>query len=177
MKTALKKIFALGLLCAVAFLPLHAQTNDSDEPSTKSLVELEKKKIENEKDIAESRIDAQRLMVHDLAWNSWVLFAIAALVFGSVKNKRRHETIRLMVEKGTPLSPEVLGALQGRSRLRVRANYDKQGYLSWGLTLVAVGVGLLIISGKVGWIVLLIGVVDLILWAMDRGSSNNTPTT
>jgi hypothetical protein len=138
--------------------------------------DLEKTRLDNEKAMANSRSDAHRLIVHDLAWNSWVIFAIAIFFFGYLKDKRRHETIRMMIEKGTPMTPELLDGLRKKPRLGVRG-YDPQGYLCWGITEVLVAIALMICfhsgGGRIaGWIVLAVGVANLILWCIERAHSN-----
>ena len=197
MKTTLKKFIAILLLSVLGFASLPAQTNlpEAVELSAKDSAEIMKKKLEIEREITRTKLDiekeitktkldiekqlalnqqdAVKMMVHDLAWNSWVLFAIAAVFFAQLKARMRHETIRQMIEKGVPLSPELLQGLKGRSRLGARSSYDQHGYLFWGVILLAVGIGLLLVSGKVGWIVLLVGIAELILWNVDRNSQNN----
>jgi len=143
--------------------------------------ELESAKLDNDKQVAINRTDSGKMMVHDLAWNSWVLFAISIFFFGYLKDKRRHDTIRLMIEKGTPITPEVLDGLRKKPRLGARA-YDPQGYLCWGVTEVLVAGGLMIafpyVAGAraAAWIVLAVGVANLILWLIDRAHSNGRQT-
>src|SRR5215471_13410639 len=105
MKTTLRKFIAILSLSVLGFAALPAQTNfpEAAELSAKDSVEIAKKKLELEKDITVNRDDARKMMVHDLAWNSWVLFAIAALYFGHLKARMRFDVIRQMVEKGVPL--------------------------------------------------------------------------
>ena len=139
--------------------------------------DLEKTRLDNEKAMTNSRSENHRLVVHDLAWNSWVMIVIAIFFFGYLKDKRRHETIRMMVEKGTPITPEVLDGLRKKPRLGVRT-YDPQGYLCWGITEVLVGIALMIAfphnggARGAGWIVLAVGVANLILWFIERAHSN-----
>jgi len=138
--------------------------------------DLEKTRLDNEKQMANSRSDNHRSIVHDLAWNSWVLFVVAIFFFGYLRDKRRHETIRLMVEKGTPITPELLDGLRKRSRFGARS-YDPQGYLCWGITETLVAIALMIAfpygGGRTaGWIVLAVGLANLILWVIDRAHSN-----
>jgi Domain of unknown function (DUF6249) len=136
--------------------------------------DLEKTRLDNEKQMANSRSDNHRSMVHDLAWNSWVILVIAFFFFGYLKDQRRQETIRLMVEKGTPLTPELLDSLRKK---RQRAAYDPQGYLCWGVTMTFVAIALMIAfpygAGRTaGWIVLAVGAANLILWLIERAYSN-----
>ena len=136
--------------------------------------DLEKTRLDNEKQMANSRSDNHRSMVHDLAWNSWVILVIAFFLFSYLKDQRRQETIRLMVEKGTPLTPELLAGLRKKPQ---RAVYDPQGYLCWGVTMTFVAIALMIAfpygAGRTaGWIVLAVGVANLILWFIERAYSN-----
>jgi hypothetical protein len=157
------------------------QDNDKD---------IQKTKLDNEKAIQETKLDDEKAMaqshadmVRALAWNSWVLFATAfvfvAYVAGNIKDKRRHETIRLMVEKGTPITPELIEAM--RKKNRGSGTHDPKGYLCWGITETLVAIALLICfpagGGHIaGWIVLAVGVANLILWLIDRAHSNSGQT-
>jgi hypothetical protein len=120
------------------------------------------------------------LIIHDLAWNSWVVLVIAIFFFGYLKDKRRHETIRLMIEKGTPMTPELLDGLRKKSRLG-RSTYDPNGYLCRGIVGTLVAIALMISfqwgAGRfAGWIVLAVGVAHLILWVIERAHSNGGPS-
>ena len=143
--------------------------------------DIQKTRLDNEKQMINSRSDNRRSMVHDLSWNSWVVFAIvfgvAGLYVSNQRDQRRHETIRLMIEKGTPVTPELLDGLRKRSRLGAKA-YDSQGYLCWGVTEVLLAIVFLVIFPRggwhiAGWIVLAVGVANLILWFIDRANSND----
>jgi hypothetical protein len=204
MRTLFNKLSAGWLLCFLAILPLLAQDTSSIEANTNkppamsealqkqklgldrdlektrmdNEKDLEKTRLDNEKSMANARSDNHRSIVHDLAWNSWVVFAIAVFFFGYLKDKRRHETIRLMIEKGTPITPEILEGLRKKSRLGGSKRYDSNGYLCWGVTEVLVAIALIISfssgGGRIaGWIVLAVGVANLILWLIDRAHSNN----
>jgi hypothetical protein len=152
--------------------------NEKDLEKTRLDIDkdLQKTRLDNEKSMANSRSDNHRSIVHDLAWNSWIILVIAIFFFGYLKDKRRHETIRLMVEKGTSITPEVLDGLRKKPR-GARAGYDPNGYLCWGITEVLVAIALMICfhsgGGRIaGWIVLAVGVANLILWLIDRAHSN-----
>jgi len=203
MRTILNKFAAAALLSLLAISPLLAQNTTPIEVDTNKTAaaseavqkqkleidkdlektrmdnekDLEKTRLDNEKQMANSRSDNHRSIVHDLAWNSWVIFVIAIFFFGNLKDKRRHETIRLMIEKGTPMTPELLDGLRKKSRLG-RSAYDPNGYLCWGITETLVAIALMISlhhveGGRIaGWIVLAVGVANLILWFIDRAHSN-----
>jgi hypothetical protein len=80
--------------------------------------------------------------------------------------KMQHETMRAMIEKGMPIPPELLtkpnqdNPSQDRP---ARARNDLRG----GLILVGVGAGLLMIAGKVGWILVFIGAARLVVWLIE----------
>jgi hypothetical protein len=191
---ALMTFLAISPLLAQNTTPIEANTNqtaayseavqkqklDIDKDLEKTRLDnekdLEKTRLDNDKQVAINRTDSHKMMVHDLAWNSWVIFVIAIFFFSYLKDKRRHVTIRLMVEKGTPITPELLDGLRKKPRLGARS-YDPQGYLCWGVTEVLVAVALMISlnsqAGRIaGWIVLAVGVANLILWVIDRTHSN-----
>jgi hypothetical protein len=190
MRTILNKLAAAALLSFLAVSPLLAQTTApiGDTNRTTAYSEaVQQQKLESDRQlasdqimaqrqIATSKMDNHRLIIHDLAWNSWVLFVIAIFFFGYLKDKRRHETIRLMIEKGTPVTPEILDGLRKKSRLGART-YDPQGHLCWGITEVFVAVALMISfqagAGRTAaWIVLAVGVANLILWFIGRAHSS-----
>ena len=191
MKNTITKLLAVAVLSALAIGSLSAQTNSpvGGVLSGKDLTAIQVAKIEAETDLAQRKLDdemqmlknredARKLMVHDLAWNSWVLAVVGGIFlcgfFKTKRNKQTQETVRLMVEKGTPVTPEIITALKAKDKSSSRV--DPYGHLAWGLILVAVGSGLLIMSLKAGWIVLLIGVAFLILWIAERLTSNCGPS-
>ena len=102
------------------------------------------------------------------------LYAVPVVIFGMVlffKHRRlgmMHGTLRAMIEKGVPVTPEVIAALrfQGNSR------GQRMCYLLPGLIFSAVGIGLTINSGRGGLVPLLIGVAFLVAWQVDKRSTN-----
>ena len=103
--------------------------------------------------------------------------AIVAIVFyfRHRRLKMHHETIRAMIEKGMPIPPEMAAATRGEtvivdnwtgpegSAQQPSARRDFRA----GLILVAVGAALLMIVGKVGWILVFIGAARLIFWLVE----------
>lgn len=108
--------------------------------------------------------------------------------------KMVHETVRTMIEKGIPVTPEILASLRGKhsfdeyfSGKQVPGNPFDQVFphrqrgrnrrLLPGLILV--GIGLALIGGmpehsKIGgWIVFFIGLAFLIVWLVDRNEAAN----
>lgn len=197
MRTILNKLAAALLFCVLGMSPLLAQTNppmevdtnishsDSEELAREKLQldkDLATDRINADKDLAERKSDAHESMVHDIAWScataSWILVVIAVVLFGYLRDKRRHETIRLMVEKGASITPELLAGL--RKDRPPRPGHDPRGYLGWGVILTAVGTALLFVNKVMGpggwiagWIVLAVGVAYFVLWVIERIYSNN----
>ena len=188
MKNTIKKLLAVALLSALAISSLPAQTNPpvggvlSGKDLTaiqvakiKAETDIAQRKLDDDKSIIENRESAHKMMVHDLAWNSWVLAVVGGIFlcgfFKTKRNQQTQETVRLMVEKGSPVTPEIITALKSKDRSGSRI--DPYGHLAWGLILLAVGGGLLVMCVKAGWIVLLIGGAFLILWIVERLSSNS----
>jgi hypothetical protein len=198
MKNTLKKTLTVTLLFAATTYVLPAQTNppapatssvqgtgEVEQAKIKAETELAKNKLEaersetlNAQDAAKAEVlnrqDAKKMMVHDLAWNSWVLAVLGGILMSGLfrhqRNKMVNQTVRLMIEKGAPVTPELVTALKSRGRSGSRK--DPAGYLAWGLILIAVGIGVLIAFGKAGWIVALIGIAYLILWIADGGNAS-----
>jgi hypothetical protein len=93
------------------------------------------------------------------------------------RNKLAHETLRVMIEKGVPMTPELIAEVRGGYRASLgRQNGNSRGGLLPGLILSGIGVALLITNYKHstgGWIVLFIGVALLIVWFIERKNPNN----
>lgn len=98
--------------------------------------------------------------------------AIIAVVFyfNHRRSKLAHETFRLMIEKGVPITPELIANLNLRGKHGVNPQVR---YLLPGLILVGVGIGIITVAGKGGLIVLLIGVAFLIVWLVERKKRND----
>jgi hypothetical protein len=96
--------------------------------------------------------------------------AIVGLVlyFGHRRNRLVHETVRAMIEKGQPVTPELVAGLGAKDGKAVRPRSD----LRKGLIVTGVGIGLVILVGKPGWIVLFIGVAFLVVWLVEPKNQN-----
>jgi hypothetical protein len=188
MKNILKSVGLMLLVGVVVVRPLAAQTNASleAEPAVKASSDLEKQKLQLDKDLASVKLNAEkqmaisksddvRWMIHDVAWGAAVAVIVGSVLFFSyLKDKRRHETIQLMIQKGAPISPELLEGLRKRPA-KARPAYDPRGYLCRGITLCLVGLAIAVPHGPVrpaGIIVLAIGAANLILWFIDKANSN-----
>ena len=88
------------------------------------------------------------------------------LYFRHRRLKMQHETMRALIEKGMPIPPELLTKPNQESPSQdrpYRARHDLRG----GLILVGVGAGLLMVAGKVGWILVFIGAARLVVWLIE----------
>jgi hypothetical protein len=109
---------------------------------------------------------------------SWFLFPLGLyslpvvvlaviLTFKNRRNRIMHETLRAMIEKGMPVTPELIAALKPKGDARGQ----QMCYLLPGLICSAVGIGLMVNGGKAGLIPLLIGVAFLIAWQVEKRST------
>ena len=105
------------------------------------------------------------------------IIAIAGY-FAHRRNKMAHDTIRAMIDKGVPMTPELVAELKSKPPYGSSAHRSRSGRLFPGLVCIGVGTALLI-SGKGdtrgGWIVLFIGLAFLITWVVDQNNRANTP--
>ena len=104
----------------------------------------------------------------EVVFGCTVPIAIVGIImfFRHRRLKMQHETMRAMIEKGMPIPPELLTKpnQEGPSQDRpYRARNDLRG----GLILVGVGAGLLMIAGKVGFILVFIGAARLVVWLIE----------
>jgi hypothetical protein len=107
-----------------------------------------------------------------------VMIVAIILYFKHRRNKLAHETIRAMIDKGMPITPELVAQIRGKG-WRDGKGYGGSGRLLPGLVLAGIGTALLITGSRHsigGWIVLFIGVAFLVVWAMEwKNQSNAQP--
>jgi len=98
-----------------------------------------------------------------------VPIAIVAIVFYSRHRrlKMHHETIRAMIEKGMPIPPEMAAGTRSDLLLGNADPRPARSDFRGGLILVAIGAALLMIAGKVGWILVFIGTARLVVWLVE----------
>jgi Domain of unknown function (DUF6249) len=104
-----------------------------------------------------------------------MVISIIAIVFyfRHRRNKMAHETLRAMIEKGMPVTPELIASLKSRGIKNGETRSRGAGRLLVGLILVGVGIGVVAMMGKAGLIPLFIGVAFLIVWLVERKDINN----
>lgn len=108
-----------------------------------------------------------------------VLIVTMILYFGFSKSRMTHRTIRMMIEKGQPVPPELLAQPAPAPR--------QHSDMRRGVVLVMVGLGLMLFLGAVndwgggvwalGIIPLLIGVGYLLVWKLERKEHVPPPPT
>jgi hypothetical protein len=103
---------------------------------------------------------------------------IVAIVFyfHHRRTKMTHETIRAMIERGMPVTPELVAELKSKHPRGAGQSPTRRSGLFPGLVLAGIGTALLITNSghsMGGWIVLFIGVAFLITWLVDRQNQNN----
>lgn len=107
-------------------------------------------------------------------WRSWLLVPLSfyvlpvliltvILTFRHLRVRTVHKTLRAMIERGLPVTPELVASLKPQSDPRGQ----KMCYLLPGLICSAVGIGLTINAGRAGLIPLLIGAAFLIAWRVE----------
>jgi Flp pilus assembly protein TadB len=112
-----------------------------------------------------------------------MIIAIVAIVFyfKHRRNKMIHEILRAMIEKGVPVTPELIAQLRNKpsksfNQLVQQPSQSRNRGLLPGLVLTGIGTALLIshgFHGSIGWIILLIGVAFLIVWFVEGRDKNN----
>jgi hypothetical protein len=85
------------------------------------------------------------------------------------RNQILHETVRMMVEKGVPIPPELFSKSSEGTNA---AKHPRNDFRS-GLILTGVGIGVIMLAGKAGWIILLVGVAFLIASLAENRSKND----
>jgi Domain of unknown function (DUF6249) len=185
MKTIFK-VFAIAALAVLAICPLRAQTNPpaATPDYSNGPIRIDSKGVHiggaNPIEIKLSDFARREGKDRQTDWESveaifcsslMPLGIVALAIFARHRRERlMHETVRTMIEKGQPVTPELLTSLGNRNILRTK--------LLPGLILVGVGAGMLCGDERVSsgaLIVLFIGIAFLIVWLTERNS--NPPTS
>ena len=108
-----------------------------------------------------------------------MVIAVIAIVFyfRHRRNKMMHETMRALIEKGVPITPELVESLKIKKNAPTALKSDPRPHndIRLGLILVGVGAGVVIVAGKLGWIVLFVGAAYLAVGLFERNNSSNQP--
>ena len=162
------KFLAAILLSAIAIMPMRAQTNAPAENQTNSPLSATAG-VQMPSTMASadsnhwggpSRGLLPRMPMVALIGGFSLAVIICAMCHYARdrRNKRWHETLRAMIDKGVPIPPDFLGKLADSRQSRGCSRND----LRRGLILTGVGIGVIMLCGRPGWIVLFIGVAFLI---------------
>jgi hypothetical protein len=110
--------------------------------------------------------------------------AIVAIVFyfKHRRNRMMHETLRAMIDKGMPITPELIANLRGGSRGSSdgqRFCRKQSGRLLPGLIMIGIGAAFLIADPKHsrggGIALLFMGLAFLVVWVVERKTQGNQP--
>jgi len=105
--------------------------------------------------------------------------ALVAIVFyfNHRRNKFAHDTLRAMIEKGIPITPELVAEIKSKRSSSAGSNPTRSRLLP-GLVCAGVGTALLIAGSggdrRGGWIVLFIGLAFLTVWFVEQKNQNNS---
>ena len=104
-----------------------------------------------------------------------IVVVALVLYFRHRKNKMLHETVRAMVEKGVPIPPEMFKHEENESPLFAGGAKRPRNDFRKGLILAGVGIGVVIVAGKAGWIVLFMGIAFLVASLFEKDKSDGQP--
>ena len=197
MKKICKILTVILLVGAGTCASLRAQTNEAEEPDTNNATSVpaapaapqaparRAEASENSVNYAPRVESVPRASVIRELEHILVPLVSVVVVFGAIvgvfgtfflylqrRNQTLHETVRLMVEKGVAIPPELLAPPERKAPQRVRNDHRK------GWTLTGVGVGLICMAmfsdhgpgklGVVGFIPLFLGIAFLMVARFER---------
>ena len=198
MNKNLKILLAAALLAGVTALPLRAQTNATDETDTNQSItqtvssvtappEPNHELVRNIEHFHPTSIETFLSGVRGILVPLYPFaMAVAVIIIVFYFKHRRHqmmnETLRAMIDKGAPITPELLDSLKGNKNGaggagNVVGSFVRQrNDLRTGMILMGVGLGIIFMAGKPGWIVFFIGLAYLIVSRLERNKPGNPPT-
>jgi hypothetical protein len=99
-----------------------------------------------------------------------VPIAIVAIVYfyAHRRNEMAHETLRRMIDKGQSVTPETIAALKLKTVHATGTTERSRRDHRTAVILIGIGIGVLLLGGKPGWIVLFLGLAFLVLSRTDR---------
>jgi hypothetical protein len=195
MKITSPTFFATILLCTLVALPLQAQTNTLAELGTTNAVVTNTLSQVTAGDsqgarLPSVRVDAPSFHMNgeDIKQSLAVMIPIIAIVMGCSipivivglqlyfrhrKNIVLHETLRTMVDKGVPIPPEMFKKTEEGSTERCKSDgKHPRNDLRTGLILTGMGIGIVILAGKAGYIILFMGVAFLVIALLEKKDKN-----
>jgi hypothetical protein len=200
MKIASIKFLAVILFSAIAIAPLRAQTNAPAENGTNQPVAVGDNAqttnpvaatgTDHKKNASagvkmpglvgihmSGTTDPEDIVSVVVFFGALVMIFAMSFYFHHHRDKMKHETLRAMIEKGIPITPELLAGLTGRRRCRGSALFP-------ALLMIGIGTAMLMTNysggdaldlpgmgwagARGGWIVLFMGVAFLIVWLVER---------
>lgn len=98
------------------------------------------------------------------------------LYFRHRKNIMLHETLRTMVEKGVPIPPEMFKKTEHEFMEHDKST-DKRprNDLRNGLIFIGIGIGVVMLTGKAGYIILFLGVAFVVASFLEKKDKNDAP--
>jgi hypothetical protein len=199
MKKISAKLFAIIFLSTLACAPLRAQTN-GESGLTNVLVTnaaapaaIDNSQVANPSSahvhVLGVRTDVSHFHESDFTKSLALMIPIIAIVMGCSipiiivglslyfqhrKNKMLHETVRAMVEKGVPIPPEMFNKTDRNLMDRDKSD-DKHPRkdLRSGVILTCIGIGVVMLCGKAGYIILFLGVAFVVIGMLNLGKGNN----
>jgi hypothetical protein len=187
MKNTIKTLVAGLLLFIPAAACLRAQTNlESDTsnsvPSTVAPTNAAPAPVVDTPNPPNFHAQSKDVLALFAVFGMPVAIVGLALFFKYRKDRLAHETLRAMIEKGVPITPELIAQL-GRKQPEASAQPNQSRQLLPGLVMVAVGAALLIsrhagggipgLPDAAGWIILFVGVALLIVWFVEKNNKSD----
>jgi hypothetical protein len=196
MKTTLTKLLATIFLFTLAAVPLRAQTNTSTETGmtnsavTNTVSQVTASDSQGAR-LPSVRVDAPSFHINgeDIKQSLAVMIPIIAIVMGCSipivivglqlyfrhrKNIVLHETLRVMVEKGVPIPPEMFKKPEQQSMEHDKSDGKRpRNDLRAGLILTGIGIGTVMLAGKAGYIILFIGVAFVVASLLEKKDKND----
>jgi Domain of unknown function (DUF6249) len=189
MKKASTKLLALIFLFTLAIMPLRAQTNvtvadatamAAVNPSAATTVSTNSKPAPAPQNSVQRR-SLWNEMVRNCVPLAWVFisFAIPVTIIAICAYARHHrhklanETLRVMIEKGQPITPELVDSLKSKNSKSETDGNPSHKDLRNGLILTGVGIGVVMLCGRPGYIILFLGVAFLVIGMLKLGKGGN----
>jgi hypothetical protein len=127
-------------------------------------------------EMAERTIDVTGITAILSTFGMPVLIILIVFYTKHRRNKMAHETLRAMIDKGMPITPELVAEIRSKGPSAGGLYPQRGNRLFPGLVLVGIGTALLLAGPgetKGGLIVLFIGLAFLVSWAVERKNPND----